>query len=83
MKIIKARYSGFILLEVLISLSILGIAMALLCEARVNQSLFDDKHMYQNRCYSAFAHSDRQDLYPVQCRGTGTNDRALRRRHAG
>ena len=43
MKIIKARYSGFILLEVLISLSILGIAMALLWEARVNQSLFDQE----------------------------------------
>ena len=41
MKTTKARYSGFILLEVLISLSILGIAMALLWEARVNQSLFD------------------------------------------
>ena len=43
MKTTKARYSGFILLEVLISLSILGIAMALLWEARVNQSLFDQE----------------------------------------
>ena len=43
MKITKARYNGFILLEVLVSLSILGIAMALLWEARVNQSLFDQE----------------------------------------
>ena len=43
MKITKARYNGFILLEVLVSLSILGIAIALLWEARVNQSLFDQE----------------------------------------
>ena len=43
MKITKARYNGFILLEVLVSLSILGMAMALLCDARVNQSLFDQE----------------------------------------
>ena len=43
MKTIKAKFSGFILLEVLISLSIVGIAMALLWEARVNQSLFDQE----------------------------------------
>jgi|MDSY01.1.fsa_nt_gb type II secretory pathway component PulJ len=43
MKITKARYNGFILLEVLVSLSILGMAMALLWDARVNQSLFDQE----------------------------------------
>ena len=46
MKKNRARLNGFILLEVLISLSVLGVAMAIFWQSRINQNFFDKElHM--------------------------------------
>jgi type II secretory pathway pseudopilin PulG len=43
MKNNRAKLNGFILLEVLLSLSVIGVAMVILWQSRINQNFFNEE----------------------------------------